>query len=286
MRRLRIAILIFFIVVAAYFSVTYIQRRLTTDYRAPVIKADSDSITVDIPADDDELLAGMTAHDNLDGDVTDTLVVVSRGKFIKKGTLHVSYAAFDNNKNVGTYTREVTYAGYVSPHFSLSAPLRYASGGTGYDYLENLTAYDCIDGNITSQIKISKGDTTAVSEYATQQKINIQVTNSCGDSSVLELTVSMENYTQYSMPSPSLSEYIVYVPVGGSFEPRSLLNGIWTLGSVKSFEEAGYNPTSNVRVSDLGLNLNIPGVYTVYYRLVNGSGEQLGSATLIVVVEE
>lgn len=286
MRQLRIAILIFFIVVATYFSVTYIQRRLTTDYRAPVIQADSDAITVGIPADDDSLLAGMTARDNLDGDVTDTIVVVSRRKFIRKGTIHVNYAAFDNNKNVGTYTREVTYEGYYSPRFKMTSPLRYANRGTGYDYLENITAFDCIDGNITSKIKISMGNTDVVSEYATQQKINIQVTNSCGDSSVLELTVSMEDYAQYSKPAPSLSDYIVYVPVGGTINERSLLNGVWTLGSVKSFEESGFDPVANVRISDSSLNLNNPGVYTVVYRLIDSSGEQLGSATLIVVVED
>ena len=113
MRRLRIAILIFFFAVAAFFAASYVFDKVTSDREAPVIKADSDSIEVNLATTENDLLAGMSAFDNVDGDVTDTLVVVSKSKFIRKGTLNVNYAAFDQSKNVSTYTREVTYTDYV-----------------------------------------------------------------------------------------------------------------------------------------------------------------------------
>ena len=156
MRNLRIAILIFFCVVSVLFTVAYVRERLSTDYNAPVIEADSDTLRVSVTAGDQELLEGMTARDNLDGDVTDTLVVVSKSKFISKGVLRVNYAAFDNNRNVGIYSREVTYTDYVSPRFRMDAPLRFASGGSMPDYLEHITAQDCMDGDLTRQIKITK----------------------------------------------------------------------------------------------------------------------------------
>lgn len=281
----RIAILVGFVIIAAVFSYTLIQRRLTVDYDAPVITAEEDVIMASIAASEKDLLKGMKATDNIDGDVTNTLMVVSKSKFISKGVQLVNYAAFDNNKNVGTSTREVVYIDYVSPRFHLSAPMRYASGSTGIDYLENMTAEDCLDGNITQQIKISFGKTTTASSLATIQQVNVQVTNSGGDTSVLSLNVSMEDYLLYSQQAPALREYIAYVPCGGVIDLDSFMVGIWSAGSVKSFADAKMSP-ENVTVDRNGLDCSIPGTYNVIYRLFSSEGEALGTAELIVIVEE
>lgn len=285
-RRLRILIVLFFVVVAAIFSYTYIRHRLTLDYHAPYIKAESDSIVVTVSSTDEDLLEGMTATDNIDGDVTDSLVVVSKSKFISKGTRHVNYAAFDNSRNVGTYVREVTYLDYVSPHFHIYQPLRYVTGTTGIDYLEHIFAEDCIDGNLTQQMKISFGKTTATSETSSVQKVNIQVTNSCGDSAVLELTISMEDYATYSQPSPSLKEYVTYVPCGGRIDLRSFLNGVWSAGKTTPFANTRFNPDTDIAVFEGGMNLKVPGTYTVTYQLFDAERQALGTATLIVIVED
>lgn len=286
MRKVRIAILIFFLIVAAVFAYTFVKRRISVDYSAPVIEADSDTLMVSIKATEEDLLKGMRAIDNIDGDVTRTLVVVSKSKFVSRATLHVNYAAFDGNNNVGTYTREVTYVDYVSPRFHLYSPLRYASGTTGNDFLERMTAEDCLDGNITQQIKINLGKTTAISSTSTIQDMNIQVTNSCGDSSVLELQISMEDYLQYSQQAPALREYIAYVPKSGVIDLRSYLIGIWAAGSVRSFADTKVDPNERITVDRNGLDLNTPGRYDVIFRLTGESGEALGTATLIVIVEE
>lgn len=285
MKKVRIVILIFFIATAAVFGTMTIRRRLMTDYRAPVISADSDSLTVTIAATDADLLKGMTAFDNLDGDVTDKLVVVSKGKFVSKGTLHVTYAAFDSNRNVATKTREVIYLDYVSPRFHLYAPLRYPTSATGTDYLENITAVDCLDGNLKKQIKISLGKAVAVSGTVMQMPMDIQVTNSCGDTSVLELTVSLEDYSEYSIPAPALKEYIAYIPKGGAIDLRSYVTGVWSAGKTRDFEYYKIDP-GTVTIDENGLDLNVPGIYEVTFSLVNGQNGDVGSAVLIVVVEE
>lgn len=284
-KKLRIAILVFFLVTAAVFSYTLIKRRLTVDYHAPVISGGNDVLMVSVSATDADLLAGMTAHDNIDGDVTDTLVVTSRSKFISKGRLHVNYAAFDSNKNVGTASREVVFTDYVSPRFHLYQPLRYASGASSSDYLEHITAEDCLDGNITQQIKISLGSTTPISSDATVQPMILQVTNSCGDTSVIELTISKEEYLLYSQQAPALREYIAYVPLGGRIDLRSYIVGIWSAGSVRSFDDTRFT-AANVIISENGFTSSVPGVYMVTYKLRGSDGEYFGSADLIIVVEE
>ena len=286
MKRLRLAILIFFLASAALFVAAFVRRRYLTDRTPPVITADTDKLTVSITATDEDLLKGMTAFDNIDGDVTSKLVVVSRSKFIDKGVIHVNYAAFDSSSNVGTKIRTVTFEDYVSPRFHIYAPLRFPTGSSGIDYLDKVTAEDCIDGNLTSQIKISLGQTMAVSEAATQQAMDIQVTNSCGDNAVLELTISSENYALYSTPSPALREYIAYVPKDGRISLTSYISGIWSAGIARSFENTGFDPARDITIDESALDVSTPGVYTVTYQLYNTDREPLGTAELIVIVED
>ena len=291
MRKLRYLVLAFFAVVFVVFSVSYVKEYITSDFTAPVIHADSDSLQVSVMAGDDELLAGMSAVDNLDGDVTNTLVVVSKSKFISKGTLRVNYAAFDKNNNVGIAARNLTYTDYHSPRFSMSQPLRFLSGNTDNNYLKNIKASDCLDGNITQQIKINFGDSEATSNSSTRRKLYIQVTNSAGDTSSLELWATFEDYNSYNTPAPALSDYIVYTQQGVRPDYNSYLKGVWIAGNVRSFSDAKYDQTDDVRFSDSAVNYNAPGVYTVKYqlsRIEKGETERTdqGSATMIVVVED
>ena len=292
MRQLRLLLLAFFVVVAVIFSVSYVKERLSNDEREPIIRAEEDVIEVPLTATDEDLMVGMTARDNLDGDVTDTLVVVSKSKLIGPGTIRVNYAAFDKNNNVGTYTRSVVYQGYVSPQFRLTEPLRYLTGSSNYDFLEHVTAEDCLDGDITRQVKISTGDRRAVSDSVTEQTVDLQVTNTAGDTSELELTVTMEDYATYNRSVPALSGYVIYVSRGGSLDLRALMSGIWAGGKTRSFSETAYGP-ENVRVSQDSLDLNTPGVYRVNYDLYETYDEYaeeyydyVGTTTLIVVVRE
>ena len=285
MRNLRIALVIFFVVVAVLFAGTYIHERMNTDYNAPYITAETDTLRIPVSATEEDLLAGMTAYDNLDGDVTDTLVVVSKTKFISKGVLRVNYAAFDENRNVGTYSREVTYTDYISPHFHLTTPLRFAAGGSAPDYMEQITAEDCLDGDITSQIKVTTGRSVAISDSVTQQQINLQVTNSVGDSAVLELLMSREDYSSLNQPAPALRDYILYVKAGGRLSLQNNVMGVWAGGNVRSFAEAGFDPETDVSYDAGAVRYSVPGTYTVIYSL-SREGEVFGTARLIVVVEE
>lgn len=294
MRRLRLLLLVFFLVVFAVFLTSNIREYLTSDYVAPTIRADADTMQVSVTASDQELLAGLTADDNLDGDVTDSLVVVSKSKFIAPNTRNVNYAAFDQNNNVGTYTRKLVYTDYHSPRFILSEPFRFVEGNSSYDYLRNLRAQDCLDGNISTQIKITFGEKKMAGEAYSTQKINIQVTNSAGDSSVLELTASFEDFDSYSKASPALNDYIIYVKAGEKPNLRANLAGIWTAGNQRKFSDLGFDPDQDVSIVDSGVNYNVPGVYTVTYRLSRATARadggtyrtDFGTATLIVVVED
>ena len=294
MRRLRLLLLVFFLVVFAAFMFSSIREYLTSDFEAPVISADSEVMNLSVEAIDAALLSGMTAEDNLDGDVTDTLVVVSKSKFIAKATRNVSYAAFDKSNNVGTFVRKLVYTDYHSPRFVLTEPLRFVAGNSSYDYLRHMRAVDCLDGNLSSQIKITMGNTETASESTSTQPIHGIVTNSAGDTSSLSLTATFEDYETYSKASPALSEYIIYLKIGEKPNYRSYLEGIWTAGNTRKFSELRFDPDEDVEIDDSAVDYRTPGVYTVTYKLTRGTpmgdGEiyrtEFGTASLIVIVEE
>ena len=289
MKRLRLLILLFSVVVFVIFGVYQVREAMTSDYVAPVIHAEYDTIRASVAVTDQELLTGMTASDNLDGDVSDSLFVVSKSKFIIRGTRRISYAAFDKNNNVGTYTRMLTYTDYVSPHFSLRQPLHFLAGSTNIDYLKNVRAYDCLDGDITGQVRVTFGDSVSVSDFVTSRTMNLQVTNSVGETATLELNALLEDYDTYYQQAPALTEYLIYSDVGTKPSYSSLLYGVLSGDRTKEFDDTSFDPNTDVSINDSGVDYYTPGVYTVDYRLSrllkDGSRESLGTTKLIVVVE-
>ena len=232
--------------------------------------------------------------DNLDGDVTDGLVVVSKSKFIAKATRNVSYAAFDANNNVGTYVRKLVYTDYYSPRFVIDEPLRFVAGNSSYDYLRHVRAVDCLDGNISTQIKITMGETETASDTVSEQKVNIQVTNSAGDTSTLSLVATFEDFDTYSKASPALTEYVIYVKPGEKPNLRAYLNGIWMAGNTRKFSDLGFDPDTDISIDESRVNYSTPGAYTATYRLSRGTSSadggsyrvEFGTAKLIIVVED
>lgn len=55
----------------------HLCKRQNVDTEAPVLQVKTDTIKADIQATDAELMHGITAEDNMDGDVSDTLLVES-----------------------------------------------------------------------------------------------------------------------------------------------------------------------------------------------------------------
>lgn len=291
MKIVRILSIAVFVTALAVFLIYEVYTRKTSDFKAPVISAESDSITASVNVSDGELLAGMTAQDNLDGDVTGTLVVASRSKFIRKGVRNVIYAAFDKNNNVGTYTRELTYTDYVSPRFVLSRPLCFLESDTDTAQLYRIIhAVDVLDGDISGQVTLSTGDRYIVNEETEGQLVSVQVSNRAGDTSTLELEARYLSYAAFNRQSPDLNSFIVYTKKGVTPPYSSYINGVRSGTSTISLAESGFDRTKDFRIDASAVNVQEPGVYKAVYSLSreteDGGRQELGSTEMIVVVEE
>ncbi|MDO4621742.1 MAG: hypothetical protein Q4B22_02200 [Eubacteriales bacterium] len=303
MKKLKITLLVFFIIVSIVFGIRWIRNYLTKDVKAPEITADKDTIEVSVDVTDEELLKGMKASDNRDGDVTHTLVVVSKSKFIEPGVLKVNYAAFDSHNNVGTFSRKLVYTDYTRPQFSMKQPMVVRQSSSSYDILEGVRAEDCIDGDITGQVRMTyeNGNSRFVmtaSDSEVTAGIELSVTNSVGDTISVPVHVRYLPDKLYDQAAPALSEYLVYTTVGKKVKLRSYIEGIWYAGNTRGFGEGNTYSKSDVKIVSDEPDYNTPGVYEVEFRLretkveKDEDGEEirtksdLGSNILYVVVEE
>lgn len=301
MRKLRILVIAVFILSLACVAGYTVMERMTADHTPPVLTSGSDSISVSVSASEEELTQGLSASDDKDGDLTQDIRVSSMSHFTERGKRTVTYVVFDSANQAATLTRELIYTDYVPLRIQLNAPLRLdINDMTSGNLEEIMQAQDCLDGDISNQIRVSMGDTAYSSELTGEYGIVAQVSNSAGDVCSVPLTVTVVDASSQEERGkyyPTLSQYIVYTPVGQERNPSDYLIGLEHNGEAYQFgsqaeadldalgEEIQNLPSaSDVTVSGT-VDYNTPGTYQVAYSYTSADGVT-AVTNLAVVVEE
>lgn len=232
---------------------------LQSDTKPPVIRLDSIVPEVSVKDPRSALLQGITASDNADGDVTDSLVVEYVELLDGEGSLMISYAAFDNAGNVAKAQRQAKYTDYVNPKFTLNGPLVY-NYGSNFDLLSNVGARDVIDGDIQHRVRATALVNHSIGELGIHD-VEFQVTNSLGDrvTVVLPVQVQDDEYEAYL----GLKTYLTYLPLNSSFNPREYLKEY-----ILRDEEVDLTkglPQGYTLETEGKVQVNKPGVYPVEY---------------------
>lgn len=286
MRKIRLAVVGVFILSLIAFIVFNIVNKVTTDSTPPVITSESDTVTVSVAAEESELLAGLTAADDEDGDLTGEIMISSMSNFTEPGKRTVSYVVFDASNNASTLTRNLEYTDYTAPQIKLTQPLRYGLNEMEDASLtENMSVQDCLDGDITQQIRATFNDGSYIA-MAGEYGITVQVSNSAGDTCSVPLAVTVTDPAEESGKYyPMLSDYIVYAPVGGYVDLTSLLIGLENSSTQYLFADANPSAPGGIESVAIGgaVDYNTPGTYTVDYQFTSASGAT-GTTKLAVVV--
>ncbi len=252
---------------------------LRTDTTAPTITFGTELPELQIADGESMLLADVTAHDDVDGDVTASVLVENVRLVDEQGLVSVTYAAFDRAGNVVKATRQVRYTDYHSPRFSLSVPLLFSSN---FSLLQYISASDVLDGDISDHIRataLTEGSITQVGTHS----VLLRVTNSLGDTAELTVPVEVGTYTSRSA-TLELTDYLIYLPVGTAFEAESYLRS-FSVGNAYT-ALYGHVPEDCTLQTTGNVDIMTPGVYTVTYELTQTSELAIGISRLIVVVEE
>ena len=193
MKKLRWFAITLFLLSVVLYALDQNQIRRKTDQTIPKISMDQDEIQVSVKDPEKVWKKGITAYDDKDGDITDSLVIESVSTFLEKGRRLVSYAAFDRDGHVAKASRQLIYTDYHSPKISCAKPFSFPVGTQ--DILDSVYATDCIDGDISNKVEIT-GDSVFFLNIAGEYEIWLQVTNSCGDMVTVPVTLEMVDYRQ------------------------------------------------------------------------------------------
>ena len=310
MKRLNIICAILAALAIVLGSAYVVRKQLNLDTTPPVFTVAQDTVECTIDADTATLCSGVTAVDDVDGDLTDHILVNEIS--IKSETeavndFDISYIVFDASNNMSTVTRTLVYSDYHAPHFALSDALRFNSI-SAVDLYDYLTAEDCIDGDISSQITIEMSDAYLNAISFGSYSCIVSVTNSVGDTAELPLTFDIVDTTtteESTRPEIVLNSYLIYLNAGDEFDAVQYLKGVvvdnvgyWavdrselqldsTVKDLYGYTNENYDHfilASSVDVST-DLDTATPGQYTVEYTYKHPEEGTRGTGTLIVIVE-
>ena len=211
MRAIRWILCALLAVTAVLYTATGVMEHISRTDEGPVIECGEEIIQVSVHASEAELLAGVTASDAQDGDLTDRIIVGGVSKLVGTDLAKVTCLVFDSDDNMASLTRQVRYTDYRRPVFQLTQPLEFASTREAR-LLDRVRVTDSVDGDISGKARVS---TLWPTDNDRVYSATVTVTNSMGDIANVEVPVIIR-----SAPSPiRLSRQIIYVAVGESFDP-------------------------------------------------------------------
>lgn len=251
MRYIRIAVILLFAVSLGIFGAGKVRKASQQDPNVPVITADTDAIEVPVEYTQEDLLQGMQAYDEEDGDLTSEIMIGEFTPFFAAGKCNLNYIVFDSANQPGVYRREVTFVGYEPPQFTLSRPLVFRAGETESAY-DLIGAQDMLDGDISDMVRLIGENASYL--VAGDGTIEVEVSNSLGDSSQLTLPVHVIVADQTVL---NLSTPIVYINAGDSFDPDIYKEGIT--------DADGEAPALSEITARSDVNTQEAGVYEVHY---------------------
>lgn len=273
MKLIRILISVLFVVAVGAWSVNIILGKTVRDHTPPVITSDREVLELSVNDDSSKLLTGLTAMDDRDGDLTDSILIGTHSKFISKGVCDLTYLVFDSSNNVGKFTRRVRYTDYSEPAFSLKEPLMFTSNDT-VSMFPKISLTDCLDGDISSKVKIVVNDVDS-SKVGTYY-VTFEASNSYADVVNRKLPVNIVNDTVDS-PKIELSDYLIYVNIGDKFNPAQYLKAVSDKFDKKiDLKKVGITSTVDTKAA---------GVHQVRYEYTDSKG-LTGHSFLIVIVRE
>ena len=265
MKKLKKFSLILLIISSVAFVGFVVYDKIQADTKPPVVTYPEETIECSVKVTEAELLQGVKAKDDRSGDVSDSLVVEKMSGMMDDGTRVITYAAIDEQGNVGRAKRELKYTDYQKPRFSMSAPLRFEEKDMDVDFLKNVHVESSLDGDLSEKVKLSIPGGAYI-YGAGSYPVELHVTDSAGNTTVIPTIVDIYSRKEENIEL-ELKEYLVYKKVNENFNPQEYL------------EDNGYG---NVKINS-EVNIQTPGVYQVEY--VVTSGQSMGRTRLIVVVE-
>lgn len=274
MRIIRIFLLICAILAIGLFAVSEAVAWGKRDPAAPQLTAETELVEVPCAYTRQDLMKGIQAWDEEDGDLTDEVVLSTFSRFLEDGVCNLTYVVFDDADQAASLTRKVRFVDYHAPRFTLATPLVYEEGTGSYNDIVNaLGAQDALDGDRTEWIV--RTATNLNFQTVGTYSVSFEVSNSFGDRSSVQLPVHVIP-TQIGEGGIALNTGLVYLEMGQSLDPAQYIQRV-TAADGSEIDPATVEISSQV-------NTQTAGCYEVHYEVKDFQGN-LYETWLTVIVE-
>lgn len=245
------------------------------DAAPPEITSDRKVLEIPCEYTQEQLMKGMSAWDETDGDLTSEIVVGSFSRFIEKGVSNLTYVVFDSSDQPASLTRKVKFTDYHSPRFTLTQPLVFTKQEGSYtEVLKRLGAMDLLDGSLKEGITQTESNVNYQREGS--YKMSLEVSNSLGDTTTVALPVHIVSEEKRSVDI-QLTEGIVYITKGEKLKPSEYIS--------KVIDADGSELNPSVVSAKSEVDTNKAGCYEIHYE-ASDSKKNTGETWLTVIVEE
>ena len=275
MKFVRTIVIILFILAATAFGISKAVELKNRDTSIPEIISDREVLEIPCDYTEEQLMEGLTACDAKDGDLTAEIVAGNFSRFLSPGLCDLTYVVFDSSNQPGSLTRRVRFTDYHSPDFTLTDPLVFEESEGSYTaVMDQIGASDMLEGDLSDWV--IQTDSDANYQKSGDYHVQMEVTNSYGDTSSLSLPVHVVKSGSQSMEI-KLSSWIVYLDPGSEIRPADYVTALYN-GNGESIGAEAVSWES-------GVDTQTPGVYEIHYMASDGQGHS-GETWMTVVVRE
>lgn len=249
----------------------------------PIIKAENKSFFEDeLTAEgwQTEIIKDVTAFDTEDGDVTSKIEIIKDNVNLSKaGAYEVTYSIVDSGGKETEKTIDVTIKNNHEPKLEILANnKRFVEGQYTVDQwldtirMENVTAKDIEDNDITEEIKIEKDNVNT--NKAGTYEVTYEVTDKYGKTSSKTIKVTVEENL-----APVIYATDKWFDVADNVDDKAILK------DVIAFDEIDGDITKNIIIKENTIDASKSGDYSVTYSVKDGLSKET-ARTIIVHISD
>ncbi|WP_186579851.1 immune inhibitor A domain-containing protein [Aquibacillus kalidii] len=245
-----------------------VERRVhVVDETVPYIELTNGN-TVEVEASSEFVEPGFTATDNVDGDLTESVVVTGEVDSTTPGEYTLTYTVTDSSNNEFSVTRTVSVVDTTAPALTLTGETTVVVEGAT-EYVEpGFTATDIVDGDVTETVKVSGNvDVNKVGNYV----LTYTVVDAAGNEAVATRTVSVVDTTAPVIEI--LGESPVELELGDAYVDPGFVATDSVDGNISDYV---------VKSTDLRFAV---GEYTVTYTVADASGNEATATRKVTVID-
>ena len=231
------------------------------------------AFTLEQGEDAPNYLEGVLATDNFDGDLTDHITVdASAVNHAVVGTYPVIYTVLDHAGNIATTTTYVTVIlETVAPVINGATDLVVGLNDTTFNYLQEVTALDNFDGDLTAQIQVNL--TAIVISVEGHYPITYSVTDAAGNVSSITVSVHVKD----------LIPPVITGTRNLTFEVFSTPNFLWK--DIRINDNLDGDLLSQIVIDSSQVNLSVLGTYPLTYSVTDSSGNTSSVTVQITIAD-